>query len=69
MKECLYGDCTSYGLGNLSFCLKELDGVDDRLVQWGCYALNYTRPKIGKPLKKLTLVYKKTSLDEFIFTF
>jgi hypothetical protein len=69
MKECLYGDCTSCGVGKLSFYSKELDGVDDQLVQWGCYALDYTRPKIGKHLKKLTLVYKKTSLDEFIFTF
>lgn len=33
----------------LSFCSKELDGVDDQLVQWGCYALDYTKPKIGKP--------------------
>jgi hypothetical protein len=33
-KECLYGGCTSCGVGKLSFYSKELDGINDRLVEW-----------------------------------
>jgi hypothetical protein len=62
----LYGDYTSYGVGKLSFCSKELDGINDWLVEWKCYALEKTISKIGKPLKKLTLVYKRTSSNKFI---
>ncbi len=65
-KECLYGNFTSCGVEKLSFYSKELDGIDDQLVEWRRYALEETRSKIGKPFKKLTLVYKRTSSDEFI---
>jgi len=65
-KKCLYGDFTSCGVGKLSFYSKELDGIDVQLVELKRYALEETRSKIGKPFKKLTLVYKRTSLDEFI---
>ncbi len=38
-KECLFGNCIAHGVGKLSFCSKELDGIDDRLLQWRWYAL------------------------------
>jgi hypothetical protein len=50
----------------LQFCGDELSGLDNRQVQWRCYALEETRSKNGKTLKKLTLVYKNTSSSEFI---
>jgi hypothetical protein len=28
-KECLYGECTTCGVGKLYLCSKELDGIDD----------------------------------------
>jgi hypothetical protein len=65
-KECLYGDCVPCGVEKLSFYSKEMSGIDDRLVKWRCYALEETWSKNGKALKKLTLVYKKTSSYKFI---
>jgi hypothetical protein len=50
----------------LFFCLEELNGIDECPVQWRCYVLEKTRSKNKKPLKKLTLVYKNTFLDEII---
>ncbi len=64
-KECLYGDCVTCGVEKLFFYLEELNGVDDRLVKWRCYAIEETRSRNGKTLKKLTLVYKKMSSYEF----
>jgi hypothetical protein len=65
-KKCLYGDCAACGVEKLSLCSKELSGIDDRLVKWRCYSLEETRSRNRKALKKLTLVYKKTSSYEFI---
>jgi len=42
------------------------NSIDERQVQWRCYALEETISKNGKLLKKLTLIYKNTSLNEFI---
>jgi hypothetical protein len=33
-KECLYGDYTTCVVGKLYLSSKELDGIDDQLVQW-----------------------------------
>ncbi len=45
---------------------KGANGIDEYQVHWRCYTLEETISKIGKPLKKLTLVYKNTYSDEFI---
>jgi hypothetical protein len=55
-----------YGVGKLPFCSKELNGIDECPIQCRQYALEETISKNGKPLEKLTMVYKNTSLDEFI---
>jgi hypothetical protein len=65
-KECLYGICSTHGVGKFPFCSKELNGIDERPIQCKRCALEETISKNGKPLKKLTLAYKNTSLDEFI---
>jgi hypothetical protein len=65
-QEFFYWDCWTCGVGKLSFCLEELNGIDECPIQWRRYVLEETRSKNGKPLKKLTLVYKNTFLDEFI---
>ncbi len=65
-KECLYGNFLACGEGKLFFFLEELNGIDEHLVQWRHYALEETRSKNGKPLKKLTLAYNNTSSYELI---
>jgi hypothetical protein len=45
---------------------KGANGIDEHPIQWRCYALEETKSKNGKPLKKLTLVYKNTSSNEFV---
>ncbi len=64
--ECLYGECTSCGVQMLQFCGDELSGLDNWQVQWKHYALEETRSKNGKTLRKLTLIYKNTSSNELI---
>jgi hypothetical protein len=41
-KKCLYGSCSACGVGKLPFCLEELNGIDERPVQWRHYALEET---------------------------
>jgi len=64
-KECLYGDWRACGIKKLGFCPNELNGINEQLVEWRCYTLEKTTTKNGNSLKKLNLVYKKTTSDEF----
>ncbi len=41
-------------------------GSDPILLQWRRFVLKTTMSRVAKPLKKLTLVYKPISSDEFI---
>lgn len=41
-------------------------GSNPVLVQWRHFVLKTTMSRVGKALKKLTLVYKTASLDDFI---
>jgi hypothetical protein len=65
-KKCLHGQCISCGVDKFPFCLKESNGSIEALVEWRRFAMEKTTSKVGKSLKKLTLVYKKTFSDEFI---
>jgi hypothetical protein len=65
-KECLYGNCSTCGVGKLPFYSEELNGIDEHPVQWRHYVLEKTISKNGKPLKKLTFTYKNTSSNKFI---
>jgi hypothetical protein len=51
---------------NFYHCPKEVIGFDLVLIQWKCFALETTMFKSGRALKKLTLVYKSTTINEFI---
>jgi hypothetical protein len=44
----------------------ELVGMGSNLVEWKQFALEETKVRNGKVLKKLSLVYKKTTLDEML---
>jgi hypothetical protein len=65
-KKCLYGKCHNCGIQKLFFCLVELSSMGSNLVEWRRFALEKTRSRNGKPLKKLTLVYNKTTLNEMM---
>lgn len=64
--KCLFGDYSRCGVCILPFCPKEIIGFNSNMVQWRCYALETTMARFGRPLKKLTFVYKTTSYDEFV---
>jgi hypothetical protein len=65
-KKCLYGDWRTCGIKKLGFCPNELNGINEQLIEWTHHTLEKTTTKNGKFLKKLNLVFKKTTLDEFI---
>ncbi len=58
----MYGQCISYGVDKFPFCLEESNGSIEALVKRTRFAMATT----SKSLKKFTLVYKKTSSDEFV---
>ncbi len=48
-------------------CGVKFDGSSEALaVEWRRFAMETSMSKVGKSLKKLTLVHKKTSSEEFI---
>jgi hypothetical protein len=65
-QSCLFGDCSRCGVQFLPLCPKEVIGFDLVLIQWKRFALETTMFKFGRALKKLTLVYKSTTINEFI---
>ncbi len=64
--NCLFGNCLSCGVHKLSFCLKKVIRPYLDIIQWCHFALETTMAKNDRPLKKLTLVYKNTTSNEFI---
>ncbi len=64
--KCLFGNCLMCGVQNLSFCLKELVGSLFDVIQWCHFALETTMSESGQSLKNFTLLYKTTTLNEFI---
>ena len=63
--KCLYGDCGRCGIQKLPLCKDEEKRTDGRPVEWRRFAYEETLSKKGKVLKKLNLVYKKTTTDVF----
>jgi len=47
-------------------CPAEVDGSDGRVVEWRRFAMEEVISKKGKVMKKLNLVYKKTSSAVFL---
>jgi hypothetical protein len=64
--ECLYGKSLDCGIQKFFFCLIGLSGPGSNLLKWRRFALEEIKSKNGKPLKKLTLFYKKISSDEMM---
>ena len=63
--RCLYGECGRCDIQKLPQCKDEEEGTDDRQVEWRRFAYEETLSKKSKVLKKLNLVYKKTTADVF----
>lgn len=64
--KCLYGECGKCGVDTLPLCPDEVNGSDGRVVEWRRFAMEEVLSKKGKVMKKLNLVYKKTSSDVLI---
>ncbi len=64
--KCLYGECSMCGVDKLPLCPAEVDGSDGRVVEWRRFAMEEVISKKGKVMKKLNLVYKKTSSPVFL---
>jgi hypothetical protein len=65
-KKCLYGQCKHCGIKKIPFCPIKCDDFNYAMVDWKIFAMETTMSKARKPLKKLTLVYKKINSEEFI---
>jgi len=63
---CLFGNYSRCGVAILPLCPNEAIGFDFVMVQWRRSALETTMSRVSMALKKLTLVYKTRSIDEFI---
>jgi len=64
--KCLYGECDKCGVDKLPLCPAEVDGSDGQQVEWRRFALEEVLSKKGKIMKKLNLVYMKTTFDVLI---
>jgi hypothetical protein len=65
-KKKLYCQCGECSVENFPFRLEEVSNSSEALVEWKRFAMETTMTRSGKTLEKLTLVYKKTSSDEFV---
>ncbi len=65
-KKCLYGQCNDCGIKKIPLCPIKCNGSNPTIVEWKRFSMEPTMSKDGHPLKKLTLVYKKTDNEEFI---
>ncbi len=65
-KKCLFGECNECGVKNVVVCLVKSSGVDPRIVEWRWFAMEITLSRAGHPLKKPTLVYKRTTSNEML---
>jgi hypothetical protein len=63
---CLFGNYPIGGVEKLALCFKEVTRSLNDVMQWHQFALETTMARNGQTLKKLTLVYKTTTTNEFI---
>ncbi len=63
---CLFGNCPMCRVEKLALCLKEVIGSLNDVMQWHWFALETIMANNNQALKKLTLVYKTTTTNEFI---
>jgi len=61
-KDYLYGQSFNYGIQKLFLCPIELADIGSIWLKCKQFALEETRVRNGKVLKKLNVVYKKTTL-------
>jgi len=65
-KDCLYGQCSSCGIQKFFLFPTKLASMGSNLVEWKQFALEETKIRNGKVLKKLSLVYKKITSNEML---
>lgn len=63
---CLFGNYPMCGVQKLTFYSKEMTRSYSNVIQWHRFALETIMVRNGQALKKLTLVYKTTTSNEFI---
>ncbi len=67
-KKCLYGQCNSCNVDEFPFCLVEINGSTEALVEWKRFAMEIKMLIISKTLKRLTFVYKKLLVMSLLIT-
>ncbi len=63
---CLFGNCLMCRMEKLTLCFKEVIGSLNDAMQWRWFALETTMARNDQTSKKLTLVCKTTTIDEFV---
>jgi len=61
-KDYLYGQFFNYGIQKFFLCSIGFADIGSIWLKWRQFALEETRVRNGKVLKKLNIVYKKTYL-------
>ncbi len=62
----LFGNYPISGVEKLALCLKDVTGSLNDVMQWHQFPLETTMARNGQTLKKLILVYKTTTANDFI---
>ena len=65
-RECVFDDCDNCGVDFLPLCPIEEDGLEKYIVKWKHFAMGKIITKKGEVRKKLQLVYKETTFDQFL---
>jgi hypothetical protein len=66
VKKCMFSQCNQCGVKNLAFYLVECNGDGPKMVEWCRFVMETMMSRVGKPLKKLFLVYKQTTSNELM---
>lgn len=68
-RECIFGECDACGIELLRVCPFEEQGDSNRKLQWKRFEMVDVLTTKGEQRKKLQLVYKETTSDEFLAYF
>jgi hypothetical protein len=65
-RERVFGDCDNCGVDFLHVCPFEEEGIEKHIIKWKHFAMEKIITKKGEERKKLQLVYKETTSDQFL---
>lgn len=68
-KACVYGECELCGVELLPICPNKEEGISNAKVQWKRFEMVDIVTTRGEKRRKLQLVYKNTTSDEFLAYF